>query len=106
MFYDNFKAACKKKGTNMTSVLNELGYATSNVGGWKAGGYPRLNVVIDIANHLGVSLDELAYGANNALLKTQKNESFDTEWIDIISHIPPARQQLCKDFLRTHMVEK
>lgn len=107
MFYDNFKAACKKKGTNLTTVLNDLGYSTGSTGSWKSGAFPRLDIVIDMAKYLGISLDELVYGISNASLKTQKNEFlFDSEWVDIISHIPPERQQLCKDFLRTHMAEK
>nr|WP_300649481.1 hypothetical protein [uncultured Anaerobutyricum sp.] len=107
MFYDNFKAACKRKGTNMTVVLSELGYSTSSTGSWKAGSFPRLDIAINIANHLEISLDELVYGINNAPSRTRKNEQvIDQEWIDIISHIPPERQQICKDFLRTHMIEK
>lgn len=66
MFYDNFKAACKRKGTNMTVVLSELGYSTSSTGSWKAGSFPRLDIAINIANHLEISLDELVYGINNA----------------------------------------
>ena len=50
MFYDNFKAACKRKGTNMTVVLSELVYSTSSTGSWKAGSFPRLDIAINIAN--------------------------------------------------------
>ena len=28
----------------------------------------------------------------------------DPEWIEIITHIPDDKQEMCKDFLRTHMV--
>lgn len=105
MFYDNFKSACKRKGTNMTTVLSELGYSTSSTGSWKAGAFPRLDVVINIARHLEMSIDELVYGINDIPFGTRKNEyTIDPEWVEIISNIPEERQQMCKDFLRTHMI--
>ncbi|MCC8066388.1 MAG: helix-turn-helix domain containing protein [Clostridiales bacterium] len=105
MFYDNVKAACTRKGTNITTVLTEIGRATGNTGTWKLGKYPRLDLVMEMAEHLGVSVDELAYGKGQAPYadQTQGNE-IDDEWVDIITHIPEDRQQMCKDFLRTHMV--
>ena len=55
---------------------------------------------MEMAEYLGVSLDELVYG------ETHKNELSDSdrEWLDIIAHIPEEKQKMCKDFLRTHMV--
>lgn len=107
MFYDNVKAACARKGTNITTVLSELGRATGNTGTWKLGKYPRLDLAMEIAEYLGVTVDELAYGRGQAPFadagKTQENE-IDKEWVEIISRIPEDRQQMCKDFLRTHMV--
>ncbi|MCD8020750.1 MAG: hypothetical protein LUF92_14600 [Clostridiales bacterium] len=105
MFYDNVKASCARRNTNITTVLADLGRSTSGTGRWKVGGYPRLDVVMEIAEYLKVSVDELAYGRGNAPYadQTRYNEIGD-EWIEIISHIPQDRQQLCKDFLRTHMV--
>ena len=83
MFYDNFKAACERKGTTITAVLADIGRASGNTGGWKMGKFPRLDIVMEIAEHLQISIDELVYG---------------------LGQIPEDRQQLCKDFLRTHMV--
>lgn len=106
MFYDNFKAACKRKGTTITTVLNEIGRASGSIGGWKIGKYPRLDIVMEIAEYLHISTDELIYGLGQAPYQqkgTQKNEFLDSEWIDIISRIPEERQQMCKDFLKTHM---
>lgn len=106
MFYDNFKDACERKGTNITSVLSEIGRASGNTGTWKVGKFPRLDIAMEMAEYLHISLDELVYGVGNAPYSAQKNElhGIDEEWIDIISHIPDDRQGMCKDFLRTHMV--
>ncbi len=62
MFYDNFKAACARKGTTITAVLAEIGRASGDAGGWKMGKYPRLDIVTEIADYLNISLDELVYG--------------------------------------------
>ncbi len=106
MFYDNFKAACERHGTNITAVLKELGRASGNTGTWKMGRYPKLDIVMEIAEYLHISTDELIYGIGEAPYSgTQNNElPIDDEWVEIISHIPADRQQMCKDFLRTHMV--
>lgn len=106
MFYDNFRDACERHGTNITAVLKELGRASGNTGTWKVGRYPKLDIVMEIAEYLHISLDELVYGIGQAPYpETQKDElDIDSEWVEIISHIPAERQQMCKDFLRTHMV--
>lgn len=106
MFYDNFKAACERHGTNITAVLKELGRASGNTGTWKTGRYPKLDIVMEIAEYLHISTDELIYGIGQAPYSgTQNNElPIDREWVEIISRIPAGRQQMCKDFLRTHMV--
>lgn len=106
MFYDNFKAACERRGTNISSVLAALNRASGNTGTWKMGRFPKLDIVMEIAEYLHVSLDELVYGLGEAPYsgkKTQKSE-LDNEWVEIITHIPEDRQPMCKDFLRTHMV--
>lgn len=107
MFYDNFRDACERKGTSLTVVLAEIGRSSGNTGSWKIGKYPRLDIVMEIAEHLGITTDELIYGKNHSPKKiTHNNESasIDPEWVEIISHIPEDRQSMCKDFLRTHMV--
>lgn len=107
MFYDNFRDACERKGTTLTAVLTEIGRASGNTGSWKLGKYPRLDIVMEIAEHLGITTDELIYGlSRSSSAKTHNIESsaIDAEWIEIISHIPEDRQGMCKDFLRTHMI--
>lgn len=100
MFYDNFNKACREKGFTLTGLLKILGKSTGSTGSWREGKYPKLDTVMEMAEYLGVSLDELVYG------KTHNIESDPSmqEWLDIISQIPEDKQQTCKDFLRTHMV--
>ena len=98
MFYDNFKAACESRGTTLTAVLRDLHRSTGSTGRWSAGSYPSLDIVMEIADYLGMTLDDLVYGSNKAV-----SSNDDTEWLYIISRIPEDRQQMCKDFLKTHM---
>lgn len=126
MFYDNLKEICKLKGITVSALLAEIGRASGNVGNWKVGRNPRIDIVQDMADYLHVSTDEIIYGVNNVPSRSEAPENADdllsklpanqkkicsnffqnpdVEWLEIISRIPEDRQQLCKDFLRTHMV--
>jgi transcriptional regulator with XRE-family HTH domain len=100
MFYDNIYKICTEKGTTPTTVLKELGFSTGNVSKWKKGSIPNVEITLAIARHLGVTMDYLVTGE-----KAHVGTSVvDPEWIEIISRIPEDRHQMCKDFLRTHMV--
>lgn len=101
MFYDNFKTACESRGTTLTTVLKELHRSTGSTGRWKSGSYPTLDIVMELANYLNMSIDDLVYGSNEHSSDTEDN---DHEWMYIISHIPNDKRNMCKDFLRTHMV--
>lgn len=108
-FYDNVREICRNNGTSVTVMLKTLGRSTGSTGSWKAGVLPTANLLIEMADYLHVSLDELVYGREHLeqwfppqeepLTKNQK------EWLDIISLIPEEKQEMCKDFLRTHIVE-
>lgn len=102
MFYENLKKICKYQGTSPTRVLTELGMSTGNTGKWKNGAAPSIDIAYKIAQHLDVSLDYLVTGKESEG-RTDLGK-VDREWIDIITHIPDDKQQMCKDFLRTHMV--
>lgn len=99
--YDKFKDACASHGTTITQVLNAIGKSDGSTGTWKAGKYPRLDTAMEIAKHLHISLDELCYGYDGMSAKLLTEN--DREWLYIISRIPADKQELCKDFLRTHM---
>lgn len=59
MFYDNIKKICEEKGTAPTTILKELGYSTGNVTQWKKGSCPNIDIALDIARKLDISLDYL-----------------------------------------------
>ena len=100
MFYDNLRKVCKARNTTPTTILKELGMSTGNTGKWKNGGVPSADAAYKIAKLLDVSVEFLLF-----VEETHANDVFiDPEWVEIISHIPDDKQDMCKDFLRTHMV--
>jgi len=101
-FYEQFCAACVKKGTTLTTVLRKIDRATGTIGGWKKGQSPRLDITVEIADYLGISIDELARGDVSNFRRVSDDEK---EWLSLISRIEPSRLELCKDFLKTHIVE-
>lgn len=101
MFYDNIYKICNDKGTTPTTVLKELGYSTGNVTQWKKGSVPNVELCVAIARHLGVTLDYLVT-LSGPTSNIELSES-ECEWLEIIAHIPEEKQEMCKDFLRTHM---
>lgn len=101
MFYDNIYKICRDKGTSPTVILKELGYSTGNISKWKNGSIPNIEVALAIARKLGVSLDYLI-----TLEKVPHDSALsesDQEWLNIIALIPEDKQEMCKDFLRTHI---
>ena len=100
--YDQFRAACKFKRTTLTSVLKAINKSDGSVGAWKAGAFPRLDIVMDIAEYLDVSLDELCYGIGKA--KSAMIDENQREWLGIVACIPSDKQDICKEFLKTHAV--
>ena len=59
MFYDQLKKACKTNNISVTELTRELGMATGNIGSWKNGGHPSIEVLKKIAVRLNVSTDYL-----------------------------------------------
>lgn len=106
--YENFRAACKRNGTTLTEVLNATGHSSGSTGTWKQGRPPKLDVVLEIADYLHISLDELVYGKEAAdEMIREKSLSLSAEqkeWLDVLSHIPDDKKSICLDFLKTHMV--
>jgi transcriptional regulator with XRE-family HTH domain len=54
-FYQTLKEVCQKKHTSPSAVCEKLEMSKSNVTNWKNGKYPRLDTVVEIANHLNVN---------------------------------------------------
>lgn len=108
MLYDRLRDACEQRGTTITQALRDIGRAEGNTGSWKAGKSPKLDIIMELAELLNMSLDELVYGNNPPIKRTSSTQNSELtasemEWLDIISRIPEDKQQMCKDFLRTHI---
>lgn len=100
--YAHLRDACASRGTTISAVLIALGKSTSSTGTWKAGSSPSVSIVMDIAEYLHMSLDDVCYGPareENAPVLYPT----DYSWLPIIHGIPLDRHEVCKDFLRTHM---
>ncbi len=104
MIYDNFREACKRKGTTITAALKAIGRSTSCTGSWAKGQTPGLDICIELADYLGISIDELARGIPSGSAGYVQLSESEREWLSIISCIPLDRQEMCKDFLRTHAI--
>lgn len=102
MYYETFKKVCERKGTTVTTVLKKIGRSSGLTGRWKEGSSPTLEIAEEMARCLGVTIDELATGHAPVNAVLSDNEK---EWLDIIHQIPDSKQEICKDFLRTHMVK-
>ena len=55
LFYEQLKEVCEKKGTNPTAVCLAIGISKSNATEWKKGRTPKVEILVAVANHLGVS---------------------------------------------------
>lgn len=89
----------RKKGLEQKELALFLGTKPSTVNGWKAENRnPSCDAILPICEFLDVSPTFLLSG------KEDTENSIGQEWIDIIAHIPEEKQDMCKDFLRTHMV--
>ncbi len=59
MVWDNFKAACKERGTSATQALKDLGISQGMPSKWKNGASPREDTVRRMADYLGIPVSEL-----------------------------------------------
>lgn len=65
-FYESLKSACKDRHVSMTGMLEDLGRSPGCLSSWKSGSFPHINMVIEIANYLNMSLDDLVFGTTSA----------------------------------------
>lgn len=68
MFYETLKEICQKKNTSPSAVCLAIGISKSNATEWKNGRSPKLDTVVEIANHLNISPSRL-------IPKKQKDEA-------------------------------
>jgi transcriptional regulator with XRE-family HTH domain len=59
VFYETLKQVCAENNTSPSAVCDALGMSRSNITKWKEGRSPKLDTVIQISEHLGVSLMKL-----------------------------------------------
>lgn len=104
-FYERLKKVCEEKNTSVTQVLRDIGRAEGNTGNWKRGRSPALEIVMEIAEDLGIGLDELVYGKKMVPTRDKLTDS-ELEILAIFQKIPEDKQDICKAFLKTHMVEE
>ena len=102
MFYDNVYKVCAECGTNPTTLLKDCGFSPGNISKWKHGSVPNVEICLAMARKLGVSLDYLVTLEGPGASSKPISDS-DSEWLEIIHRIPKDKQQMCKDFLKTHM---
>lgn len=107
-FYDTVNEICKRNGTTATTVLREIGASTGNVSKWKNGSIPNIDLALRIAERLDITLDYLVTGIPDRqplkLVENSELSASDQEWLFIVHQIPDDKQDMCKDFLRTHAV--
>ena len=59
LFYERLKNVCAERKTSPSAVCIALGMSKSNVTEWKNGRSPKLDTVVQIAEHLGINPTEL-----------------------------------------------
>lgn len=62
MFFDNYVRICEHFGEAQTMVLREIGVSASAYQNWKAGGNPSNATKKKLAQHFGITIDELMTG--------------------------------------------
>jgi SOS-response transcriptional repressor LexA/transcriptional regulator with XRE-family HTH domain len=86
MFYDRLQAACEMRNKALTTVVRKVASSSGMIAGWKAGGFPRADVVVKLADELSVSTDYLLervdfpdmYSINSRVLDDQERDLIDS----------------------------
>lgn len=109
--YENIRECCERHGKTVSGILKEIGRSTGSITAWKNGRLPNLDIVMEMADDMNVSLDELVYGFEYEQSRLQKfmnsRSGLSKEQLEILSvfaRIPEERHSICIDFLRTHAV--
>lgn len=92
-FYNNFKAICEKLNIKPTPLIIECGGSKGMYTTWKNGTIPKSDIVIALANRLGVSTDYLLLG---------KSPTIPSEYqslIDSYEELSKDNKQLLQDII-------
>ena len=85
MFYERLRELCKQNHTTVSAMLAELGLSTGSTGNWKKGQLPKGDVLMQIADYLGTSIDFLVYGGYKYNLSDEEKHLLE------LYHITPER---------------
>lgn len=104
-YFDNINAACAARGTTLTTVLRSLGRATSSVTSWRKGSMPSIDSCDQIAQKLGITIDELVKGPD-AVRPSQSApdpraalSKGELEWLSLYAKIPESQRYAYKQFI-------
>lgn len=64
MIYENISRLCKERGTNIMKVEQACGLGNGTIGSWRSGN-PRVDRIKLVADHFGVTIDELMEGGDS-----------------------------------------
>lgn len=59
MFYQQLSALCSDRDIKITNLVSILGISSGNLSKWKAGGTPKGDTLVKVADYFGVSVDYL-----------------------------------------------
>lgn len=74
MFYDNLKLVCDSKGLKITPLVAECGGAKGSITNWRNGATPNSDIVIRLAERLGVTTDLLLLGSDKCTYSDEQEE--------------------------------
>ena len=91
-----------ERGFSQKALAEALGTKPATVSGWnKPNRNPSSEYIVAIARFLHVPVYYLLTGEDEPEVPVTKE---DLDWLNVIHQIPEERRDMCKDFLRTHMV--
>ena len=106
MFWDNLKSVCDEKGIRVTPLLEELDIGTSALHRWQNGGNVNSNILIKIADKLGVSTDLLLYGKEKTSHASDEQNVFsgatqeDLDMFRLYMSLPQQSKLLCRTYIK------
>ena len=83
-FHENLKRLCNERGTTPTGLLKRMGVATSKVTMWNAGGLPKEEMLIRLAEELGCSVMDFFMDEDEIAEKERMDNILDEDEHEII----------------------
>ena len=90
MFYKQLDAVCKRQGTSVTAVLIALNISKGNIRNWKNGTIPKYETRLKIANHLGISVEDLL--TPEEIEEREKQKQMLDNLFDTVSNLVPRQE--------------